>query len=138
MSAIRVYLAIESVHYADAVTKYLLAAGPDVEIIRDASRSRQTTEVVDVLTEVVETWPDVIVHHTNDKEPSTERYRWILDEHPSLRIVHVNPDGNICKIQQRIIRRHCTKKASGASETDLLERLLEAIRDTDDGLSIDD
>jgi hypothetical protein len=133
MPAIRVYLAIESEHYADVVTKYLQAAGADVEVIRNVGDSRRTIETVDFLTDVVATAPDVIVHHSTDNEPSTETYRWLLDEHPSLRIVHVNPKGNICGIQQRIIRRHFTPKRSQASETDLLERLLDAIRDASDG-----
>jgi hypothetical protein len=132
MPAIRVYLAIDSVHYADAVTRYLQAVGPDVEVIPNRGATRRTTGAVDFLTEIVETAPDVIVHHTDDTEPSTELYGWILHEHPSLRIIHVNPEGNICGIQQRIVTRHFTGTASSASDTGLLERLLQAIRDSDD------
>jgi hypothetical protein len=130
-----VYLAIESVHFADAVTNYLEAVGPDVEVIRIVGHTSRSTETVDFLTDIVETAPDVIVHHTNDKEPLTERYRWLLDEHPSLRIVHVNLDGSICGIQQRIIRRQFTRKGAEATQSDLLGRLLDAIRDHGDGAS---
>jgi hypothetical protein len=137
MPAIRVYLAIESAHYAEALMRYLQVAGPDLQVIaRNVAAVGRTLESVDVLTEIADTEPDVIVHHTDDEAPSAKLYSWILHEHPSLRIVHVNRDGDICGIRLRVTTRQVAAADQENGGTELLDRLLDAIRDSRDEIEV--
>ena len=133
MERIRVLLAVDSTHYAQIISKCLADEAPELQLVfftDEDGNALDSGDIVDLLTTIAESEPDVMVHATEELEPNTDLYGWVFGQYPFLPIVHINRDGRIRRFRQSISMEEFSNQAKESCALDGVGRLLAAIRDS--------
>jgi hypothetical protein len=131
MARRRVLLAVDSTQYAQLIAKCAADEAPDLELMYftdEQGRALDSIDPLELLITIAHTEPDVVVHATPESEPNAKDYCWIFDQFPFVKIVHVNPEGHIRRIQQSVLVDEFDNQARERGGSGDICRLFAAIR----------